>query len=195
MITYIHTCTTAALSFLLVNVALCASSGKASATETQVQNMSSAHPMHRLPYARKLSRETGYDSVSRYLGISVSRYLGISVSRGSDVNFEVPSLGVFCGPNLTPDKETALGNWTEEQIATAITTGKRPDGRILAPPMPVASFKHLTKSDGIGDCRLSQDLATHQAQGSWAIWAKRKTDFIRLPSASAEQIRSHTASG
>jgi mono/diheme cytochrome c family protein len=73
-----------------------------------------------------------------------SRYLG-----GSDVGFEVPGLGVFYGPNLTPDKDTGLGNWTNAQIATAIMTGKRPDGRILAPPMPVASFKSLTQADAM----------------------------------------------
>jgi mono/diheme cytochrome c family protein len=72
----------------------------------------------------------------------MKRYLG-----GSEVGFEVPGLGVFYGPNLTPDDETGLGKWTKEQIATAITTGKRPDGRILAPPMPVESFKNLTHSD------------------------------------------------
>ena len=58
----------------------------------------------------------------------MTRYLG-----GSEVGFEVPGLGVFYAPNLTPDKETGLGSWTKQQIATAITTGKRPDGRILAP--------------------------------------------------------------
>jgi mono/diheme cytochrome c family protein len=73
-----------------------------------------------------------------------SRYLG-----GSDVGFEVPGLGVFYAPNLTANKDTGLGNWTNEQIATAITTGKRPDGRVLAPPMPVESFKNLTHSDAL----------------------------------------------
>lgn len=73
-----------------------------------------------------------------------TRYLG-----GSDVGFEVPGLGVFYAPNLTSDRETGLGNWTAEQIATAITTGKRPDGRILAPSMPVASFENLTHSDAL----------------------------------------------
>jgi len=68
---------------------------------------------------------------------------------GSDVGFEVPGLGVFYGSNLTPDKDTGLGSWTKEQIATAITTGKRPDGRILAPPMPVNSFKALGRSDAM----------------------------------------------
>src|ERR1700728_3892847 len=59
-----------------------------------------------------------------------AKYLG-----GSDVGFEIPGLGVFNGRNITPDKETWIGNWTDEQIATAITTGKRPDGRQLGPLM------------------------------------------------------------
>src|SRR5262245_57058588 len=54
------------------------------------------------------------------------RFLG-----GSEVGFEIPGLGVFHGPNLTPDKETGLGNWSTEQIVTALQTGVRPDGRIL----------------------------------------------------------------
>src|SRR4029079_7302229 len=74
----------------------------------------------------------------------MKRYLG-----GSEVGFEIPGLGVFYGPNLTPDDETGLGKWTKDQIATAITTGKRPDGRILAPAMPVENFKHLTHSDAM----------------------------------------------
>src|SRR5215469_2925753 len=66
---------------------------------------------------------------------------------GSDVGFAVPGQGVFVGPNLTPDHETGLGAWTPQQIVTAITTGARPDGRILAPIMPWRGFSHLSKSD------------------------------------------------
>lgn len=28
---------------------------------------------------------------------------------GSEVGFDLPGLGIFCGPNLTPDKATRLG--------------------------------------------------------------------------------------
>ncbi len=72
----------------------------------------------------------------------MAKYLG-----GSDVGFEIPGLGVFPGRNITPDKETGIGNWTADQIATALTTGKRPDGRMLAPIMPYHSFSYLTKED------------------------------------------------
>jgi mono/diheme cytochrome c family protein len=66
---------------------------------------------------------------------------------GSDVGFEIPGLGVFVGRNLTPDNETGLGKWTAKEIVTALTAGKRPDGRVLAPIMPWRAFAHLTKSD------------------------------------------------
>jgi mono/diheme cytochrome c family protein len=66
---------------------------------------------------------------------------------GSEVGFEIPNLGVFYGPNLTPDKDTGLGKWTNDQIITALTTGRRPDGRGLAPIMPWRAFAKLTKAD------------------------------------------------
>jgi mono/diheme cytochrome c family protein len=72
----------------------------------------------------------------------MARYLG-----GSEVGFEIPNLGVFYGPNLTPDAATGLGSWSADEIVTAITTGHRPDGRILAPVMPWHAFASLTRDD------------------------------------------------
>lgn len=66
---------------------------------------------------------------------------------GSEVGFEIPGLGVFHGPNLTPDRETGLGTWSPEQIIAAITKGQRPDGRVLAPIMPWHAFANLTEQD------------------------------------------------
>ena len=70
------------------------------------------------------------------------RFLG-----GSEVGFEIPGLGVFHGPNLTPDKETGLGNWSDADIIKAFQTGVRPDGRILSPIMPWKAFGELTSAD------------------------------------------------
>src|SRR5689334_4993728 len=72
----------------------------------------------------------------------VARFLG-----GSEVGFEIPGLGVFHGPNLTSDKETGLGGWTDGQILTALQKGTRPDGRMLAPIMPWHAFANLTPQD------------------------------------------------
>ena len=66
---------------------------------------------------------------------------------GSDVGFAIPGVGAFVGRNLTPDKETGLGNWTDDQIISAITAGVRPDGRMLAPIMPWQGLSHLTSDD------------------------------------------------
>lgn len=49
--------------------------------------------------------------------------------------------------NITPDPETGLGQWTDEQIAHALTTGERPDGRRLASPMPVAYLSRISSDD------------------------------------------------
>jgi mono/diheme cytochrome c family protein len=65
---------------------------------------------------------------------------------GSEVGFALPD-GIFYGPNLTPDKETGLGNWSADEIVAAITKGVRPDGRELAPIMPWHYFAALTKDD------------------------------------------------
>jgi mono/diheme cytochrome c family protein len=74
----------------------------------------------------------------------MDRFLG-----GSEVGFEIPGLGVFVGPNITPDKETGIGNWSNDEIVTAITAGKRPDGRMLASIMPWHAFANLAKDDAM----------------------------------------------
>ena len=47
--------------------------------------------------------------------------------------------------NLTPDKETGLGNWTPQDIFNALTIGKDTDGMYLCPPMPWLAWRE--KSD------------------------------------------------
>lgn len=76
---------------------------------------------------------------------------------GSDVGFSVPHQGVFVGPNLTPDP-SGLGGWTRAQIAHVLTTGERPDGRILAPVMPWRALAHLTAADAQAIAAYLQSL-------------------------------------
>ncbi len=65
---------------------------------------------------------------------------------GSELGWTGP-WGVAFPRNLTPDPETGLGKWSDDEIVTAIRTGQRPDGRMLAPFMPYAGFSHLTDDD------------------------------------------------
>ena len=56
--------------------------------------------------------------------------------------------GVSFTRNLTPDKETGLGDWTEQNFIETIRTGKRmAKGRDLLPPMPWQAFKNMTDDD------------------------------------------------
>ena len=61
---------------------------------------------------------------------------------------------VFKGPwgesvaaNITPDRETGIGGWTDAQIKAAITSGVRADGTKLRPPMAFAYYKNITDAD------------------------------------------------
>jgi mono/diheme cytochrome c family protein len=58
--------------------------------------------------------------------------------------------GTSFSANLTPDKATGIGNWTEEQFFIAIREGKfhgLKDGRMLLPPMPWPNFKNYTDEE------------------------------------------------
>lgn len=50
-------------------------------------------------------------------------------------------------PNITPDVETGIGGWTDEQIIAAIREGRRPDGTIIGPPMPIALYRDISDRD------------------------------------------------
>ncbi len=56
--------------------------------------------------------------------------------------------GVSFAANLTPDRETGLGNWTPEMFVAAMRTGKnRGTGRAILPPMPWVMYKDMADAD------------------------------------------------
>lgn len=65
---------------------------------------------------------------------------------GGTIGFQMPGVGIFWPPNLTPDP-TGLGGWSEAEIIAALTTGLRPDGRVLAPIMPWPSYAAMSEAD------------------------------------------------
>ncbi len=62
--------------------------------------------------------------------------------------FKLP-FGTVYSANLTPDKETGLGNWTEELFIKAMRTGMHlgAEGRPILPPMPWPEFRNFTDDD------------------------------------------------
>jgi hypothetical protein len=56
--------------------------------------------------------------------------------------------GISYSANLTPDRETGLGIWTEEMFLKAMRTGKHMSaGRAILPPMPWQGLAKLTDED------------------------------------------------
>jgi mono/diheme cytochrome c family protein len=71
-------------------------------------------------------------------------------------------------PNVTPDKDTGIGNWTEDDVVIALRDGHRPDGRILRPPMPVPFYRVISDEDAhaIAAYVLSRPPVRNQAPAS-----------------------------
>ena len=60
--------------------------------------------------------------------------------------FESPTFKVYSS-NITPDKETGIGNWSADQIKKAIVHGVRASGVALAPVMPSPFYENMTARD------------------------------------------------
>ena len=55
--------------------------------------------------------------------------------------------GISYSSNLTPDKETGIGAWTEKSFIETLRTGKTPGGRAILPPMPWEEFRQASDKD------------------------------------------------
>jgi mono/diheme cytochrome c family protein len=62
--------------------------------------------------------------------------------------FDIVPFGTFVSDNLTSDKETGIGNRTDDQLRASITTGTRRDGsRMLPFAMPWPNFANMKPQD------------------------------------------------
>ncbi|WP_053732962.1 hypothetical protein [Nocardia sp. NRRL S-836] len=57
------------------------------------------------------------------------------------------SSGVVYSRNITPDLETGIGSWSEDDIVRALRTGVTPDGRVLFLFAPHTFFANMADSD------------------------------------------------
>ena len=68
-------------------------------------------------------------------------------------------------PNITPDRETGIANWSEEQIADYLETGNRPDGDVAGGLMAEviqgssAGYKDLTKADRLAIAKYLKSIS------------------------------------
>lgn len=55
--------------------------------------------------------------------------------------------GIFYSPNITPDTETGIGNWTDEDFVRALREGVSPEGDYYFPVFPYPSYTQMTDQD------------------------------------------------
>ena len=57
--------------------------------------------------------------------------------------------GPILAPNITPDPETGIGAWTDDEFVNALTKGTGRDGTRLYPAMPYTYYTKLTRADAL----------------------------------------------
>ncbi len=82
---------------------------------------------------------TAGDCVACHTGVG-----GQQLAGGRDI--ETP-FGPMASPNITPDKETGIGNWTDDQFYRAMHEGIGDDGSYLYPVFPYPWFTKITRDD------------------------------------------------
>jgi mono/diheme cytochrome c family protein len=55
--------------------------------------------------------------------------------------------GTFYSPNITPDRETGIGNWSDEDFVRALREGVSPAGDYYFPVFPYPSYTRMTDQD------------------------------------------------
>ena len=66
--------------------------------------------------------------------------------------------------NITPDKDTGIGSWTEEQIVEYLATGNKPDGDVAGGLMgeviqgTSAGYKDMTRADRVAIARYLRSI-------------------------------------
>jgi hypothetical protein len=55
--------------------------------------------------------------------------------------------GNILAPNITPDRETGIGAWSDDEFDAAVRKGIRPNGTKLYPAMPYNAFTKMSRND------------------------------------------------
>ena len=100
-------------------------------------NVAAPDPKDRLAYGRYLVRIAACNDCHSLADQGPRPESDPLYLAGSEVAFEDPGLGSTYARNLTPDRDTGLGNYDAASIRQALRTGRRLDGKRMAPPMSV----------------------------------------------------------
>lgn len=113
--------------------------------------------------------------------------------------------GTIYTSNITPDPKTGIGSWTADQFYGTMHTGRFPDGGLIFPAMPFASYTKVTRADSDAIFAYLRSVPTvHQANRpndlrfpfnnrqlilGWRTLFFRQGEYTRDPTMSAEWNR------
>ena len=84
---------------------------------------------------------------------------------GGDHPIHIAGGGAIYPPNITPDRDTGIAGWTEQDIVAVLREGRTPDGRILSAAMPWRTqFSGLTNADMLAIARYVLSVAPARAE-------------------------------
>lgn len=63
--------------------------------------------------------------------------------------FKLPMIGTLYSTNITPDNETGIGAWSDEDFVGALHDGINRNGEHLYPAFPYTSYTLMTRSDAL----------------------------------------------
>lgn len=78
---------------------------------------------------------------------STPEYPMVASKKGAGWVLPLPELNHIAARNITPDKDTGIGTWSDDEVARAIREGVRKDGSALFPVMPYMDFAALDDED------------------------------------------------
>lgn len=71
----------------------------------------------------------------------------VEAKKGAGWVMPIPELNNIAARNITPDPETGIGAWTDDEVARAIREGVRKDGTALFPVMPYPVYAGMDDED------------------------------------------------
>jgi mono/diheme cytochrome c family protein len=96
--------------------------------------------------------------------------------------FNLPVIGTIYSTNITPDKETGIGNYTDQQFLDALHKGVRADGQNLYPAMSYTSYAYMTDADALAiKAYLFSRPAVHApAKTNTIAWPFNQRDLVAM---------------
>ena len=120
----------------------------------------------------------GQSDPQDFTQIEKGRYLataadctGCHTKPGSNKSFaggrsiETPFGGILT-PNITPDRQTGIGAWSDDEFDAALRKGVRPDGSRLYPAMPYTAYTKMSHDDVLA---IRAYLNTVEPVENWVV--------------------------